>query len=75
MAFQGLPLTLHQASRVTLLLSTAALQARPGERHAGGAVDYKEATKRVTESGRIFDHKEMKAGEPEGVGLMTWGSP
>lgn len=34
-----------------------------------------EATQRVAESGRIFDHKEMKAGEPERVGLMTWGSP
>lgn len=38
-------------------------------------VDYREATQRVAESGRIFDHKEMKAEEPERVGLMTWGSP
>lgn len=37
-------------------------------------VDYRKVTQRVTESGRIFNHKQMMAGELEGVGLMMWGS-
>lgn len=71
LAFQGLPLTLHQVSQVTLLLSTAFLQARPGERHAGGAVDPSAACGLQggdTESRRIWEDLRPQGNEGWGTG-------